>query len=271
MQAYPWAQMELSSPHVALRVPRSYIHRHQLMQFAVPPGIGDYTSQVNTAATIASSGAATTASMLVAFGAVTGPVGAVIGAAAAALITVGSLIAKAFEGCGQTCIIASNDANKFGDLLLQNLRAYTAAPYNPQLQAAALNNYQTLWAALGQACGDPSLGQAGVRCITDRQAGACQWKASPGGWVADPTASGGYRWTDWGAAGSGTTCWNWDIGFRQPIANDPRAANYNPATGSTGGVNTSGPSGTVGSSGTSDNTMLIILGLVGVGLLVWAL
>lgn len=195
-------------------------------------GFGDLTfnQQVQTVGQIVQSGAATTAALLVQVGAIGGPAGALIGAAAAALVEVGSLIAEQFQGCGQTCVISSQDANQVGDYLLQNLRAYVAAPYNPALQAAALNNYQTAWSALTKACSDPSLGAAGQRCISDRQAGACTWKASPGGWVADPSAAEGYTWKDWGAAGSGSTCWNYDIGFRDPIANDPRAASYSGST-----------------------------------------
>lgn len=191
-------------------------------------GMGDMTfqQQVQTAQNIASSGAAATAAILVQIGAVGGPVGAIIGAAAAALISIGGLIADQFQGCGQTCVISSQDANQVGDVMLQNLRQYTAAPFNPSLQAAALNNFDTAWAALQAACSNPQLGAAGQRCLSDRQRGACTWKASPGGWVADSTASGGYRWTDWGAAGSGSACWNYLVGMRDPIANDPRASSY---------------------------------------------
>lgn len=200
----------------------------------VPRGFGDLTfqQQVQTGAQIAQSGAAVTAGLLVQLGAVTGPVGAIIGAAAAGLIEVGSLIAEQFQGCGQTCVISSDDANQVGDAMLQNLRTYTAAPFDPALQAAALNNFDTAWSALTAACGNPQLGKAGVNCISDRQRGACTWKAAPGGWVSNASAPGGYAWTDWGAAGSGTTCWNYFVGFRDPIANDPRASSYvSPSTG----------------------------------------
>lgn len=197
-------------------------------------GIGDatYSQEVATGASIAQSGAATTAALLVEAGAVTGPVGALIGAAAAALISVGSLIANEFQGCGQTCVVASNDANKFGDLLKQNLDAYVSAPFNASLQAAALNNFDTVWAALSQACSDPSLGSAGQRCISDRQRGACTWKASPGGW--NPDGSGSYTWQDWGPAGSGSGCWNYFVGFRDPITNDPRSSGAGAIAGSIG-------------------------------------
>jgi hypothetical protein len=85
------------------------------------------------------------------------------------LIAVGSLIANMFHGCGQTCVVATQDANKIGALLDQNQAAYMNAPVHyKSLQAAALNNINTLAAALQQACSDPSLGQAGQRCISER-------------------------------------------------------------------------------------------------------
>jgi hypothetical protein len=101
------------------------------------------------------------------------------------------------------------------------------------MQVAALNTFDTAWQALQQACGNPQLGAAGQRCISDRQAGACTWKASAGGWQADGT----YKM--WGAAGSGSDCWNWFIGMRDPIANDPNVqpdpVPSSPASGATPG------------------------------------
>jgi hypothetical protein len=174
---------------------------------------------VQTAAQVAATGIATTTSIMGALGStltVAGLAIPVVGAAIAALVGIGLAIANAFKGCGQTCIAASNIANQVGALLVQNVNAYTSSPVRyASMQTAALNTYDTAWAAMQKACSDPSLGAAGQRCISDRQAGACTWKASPGGWQAD----GSYKM--WGAAGSGDACWNWFIGMRDPIANDP--------------------------------------------------
>jgi hypothetical protein len=120
------------------------------------------TQQISS---IAATGASTTVGILVALGTIGGPVGAAV----AGLIAVGSLIANMFHGCGQTCVVATQDANKIGALLDQNQAAYMNAPVHyKSLQAAALNNITTLAAALQQACSDPSLGQAGQRCISER-------------------------------------------------------------------------------------------------------
>lgn len=182
-----------------------------------------YTSNLSgtgtTAASIAATGATTTLSILGALSPTLTILGLslpVVGAAIAGLTAVGIAIASMFKGCGQTCIQATQYANQADSILATNVNHYTSSPVRyASMQAAALNNFDTTWAALQQACNQPSLGQAGINCIADRQAGACHWKASPGKWNDDGT------WTPWGAAGSGDACYNWFSGMRDPIANDP--------------------------------------------------
>lgn len=170
---------------------------------------------VSTIATTAATGFATTASILFQLGLVSSTI-PIVGVAIAALVAVGIALANVFKGCGQTCVQATAIANQCDTILAQNVNAYTSCPIRyASMQAAALNTFDTTWTALQQACGNAQLGAAGQRCITDRQRGACTWKASPGGWNADGT------FTKWGAAGSGSACWNWFIGMRDPIANDP--------------------------------------------------
>jgi len=136
--------------------------------------------------------------------------------AISSLVGVGIAIANLFKGCGQTCIQATSIATQVGSLLDQNFTTYISLPIrSASVQAAALSVFDQTWAMLLQSCGNPQLGAAGQRCITDRQRGACTWKASKGGWNSDGT------YTQWGKAGSGSDCWNWFIGMRDPIANDP--------------------------------------------------
>jgi len=123
---------------------------------------------------------------------------------------------KLFSGCGQTCVQTSNAANQAGDMLEQLVHNYVANPVRTvSMQSAALTAFDHVWAALEQTCSNPQFAAAGQRCITDRQRGACTWKASPGGWNPDGT------YTFAGKSGSGDTCWNWFVGYRDPIANDP--------------------------------------------------
>ena len=197
------------------------------------PGLGQSTALQTgeTAASIAATGITTTLSILGAMSpwltimSVSLPV---VGAAVAALVAVGIAVANCFKGCGQTCIQATTLANQADGILAQNVDHYTSSPVRyASMQAAALNTFDTAWAALQAACNNPSLAAAGQRCITDRQQGACKWKASPGGWNSDGT------YTPWGPAGSGETCWNWFVGMRDPIANDP-FVQPDPVAGSTG-------------------------------------
>jgi len=149
-----------------------------------------------------------------------GPMGPLIAGVIAGLGALATVLIKEFSGCGQTCIIASNDANKYEPYLQQNLQVYLSSPIHyASLQAAALNNFDTIWTALRTACSDPSLADAGRRCISDRQSGACQWKSSTYGWAQDST--GTWKFTPSGPAGSGSQCWNWVDYYRASIANDP--------------------------------------------------
>lgn len=119
----------------------------------------------------------------------------VIGAAIVGATLVVTLLIKN-SGCGQTCVVTSQWANQAADALQQNLDAYRATvPHTSATQGVALANFDAIWAALQQQCGQPGTGDAGKRCISDRQRGACTWKD----------------------AGQ---CWDWFKGYRDPIAND---------------------------------------------------
>lgn len=210
-----------AGPLLDPRLPSSYgfttrMFDSKTYQVSGVNGLGQ-TNTTQTAESIAATGATLTVSMLVLFGTITGPVGAVI----AGVIGIALAIASTFKGCGATCTQASNYANQVEPLLNQNLQAYLSSPIRTvSMQAAALNNYNTAIASLEQACGQAALGKAGVNCIDERvNASSCQWKAQAGGWVQN--ADGTCTYTPWGASGSGSSCWNWVIGYHNPIANDP--------------------------------------------------
>ncbi len=157
-------------------------------------GLGSQqTAQVGVQA--GSAALSTTAAALVAAHLI--PLSAVpfVGPALMGVTLVASLLIKN-SGCGQTCIVTSQWADQAANALKQNLDAYFAEPVRTAAsQKLALQNFDAIWARLQEMCGDPSTGDAGKRCISDRERGACKWK-------------------DQGA------CWNWFIGYRDPIAND---------------------------------------------------
>ena len=178
-------------------------------------GLGQLLSPTNQ--TIAQ-GAASAASLT---GVLIGALAAIpiAGPIAAAIAGIGVLLANVFAGCGNTCVEATNLANQAEPLLDQNLQTYMSAPVHyASLQAAALNNFALTWNALVQGCSNPALGSAGKACISDRQQGGCHYQTSPGGWQQQ---NGQWIYVNPGAQGSGSTCWNWFVGYHDPIANDP--------------------------------------------------
>jgi|SRR5919108_900227 hypothetical protein len=159
-------------------------------------------------------------------------------ALAGATLLISALIKN--SGCGQTCVITSQWANQAADALTQNLNAYFAlpAPRARSAQQLALKNFEQIWQALVQQCSQPNLGDAGKRCISDRQQGACEWKGDDG------------------------KCFNWFIGFRDPIANDPQVVDDS-VFQQQSSANQSSSSALIGDSGGSLWPLVGIAALVG--------
>lgn len=135
------------------------------------------------------------------------PANAILGVAAG----IAAILAAAGvgSGCGQTCIQATNLVNQAEPAFLANLQQYE----NGQItQAQAQATYNNLWQALQVACAAIP-GAAGQKCISDRQQGACTWKATG----TPPTP---YSPAD-GA------CWDWYSAYYVPLTYPPTNA---PAT-----------------------------------------
>ncbi len=185
----------------------------------------------------------------------------IIGAAFAAVAL--GIQAILNSGCGQSCIITSDWANQAESKLEQNLAEYFAipAPRPASAQALALQNFDKVWAYLVQECSAPQLGTAGQNCISDRQFGACKWKADSAPQYPGQPALG--------------TCWNWFSGYRNPIAQDPNVVSdavYAASLQPPSSLQTSGAvSGSTGSSilGTTDSSSLLMF--AGIGLLLFGL
>ena len=218
------------SPFIASAfAPRTYARSKGDRRLGVN-GLADTSG--SSIASIAATGAATTGSIVALLPgfALAGP----IGAAVAGLVAVGIGIAKIFSGCGQTCVEATNIANQLQVYWQNNLDTYMQAPIHyKSLQAAALNNFDTGWAALYKACSDPALGAAGQRCISERQrGGASAWccNAPNAVDVGNGLCTGCDAFAD----------------LRDPIANDPHVV-PDPVASSTTGVPGSYASGGGGS------------------------
>ena len=168
----------------------------------------------NSAAAAAGTGAAVVASAVSAAAAA----GLIAGAAvpfigpAIAVVALGIELLIKNSGCGITCVETSQWANQAEPLLQQNVRAYFSlpAPRTQSSQQLALQSFDKIWAALQQQCGQPGTGNAGVRCISDRQSGACTWKQTRLLGIPGEPPLG--------------ACFNWFNEYRDTIANDPNVA-----------------------------------------------
>lgn len=153
-------------------------------------------------------------------------------AAVGALVALGGVMAGALhigEGCGPTCIQATQIVNQAEPTFKMNLDAYEAGTID---QSTAVSNFQQMWTAVQQSCGAIP-GVAGQNCVSDRAAGSCKWKDNG-------------------------NCWNWDIGYHQPLLS-PATVPYSGGTG----ISTSNIIGTL-----TSNPMLLVGGaLLVVGLM----
>jgi len=179
-----------------------------------------------------------------------------VGAGIAAVTAIVSAILN--SGCGQSCIVTSNWANQAEQALQQNIAAYFAlpTPRSQSAQAVALANFDNIWNSLVTACSKVA-GGAGTNCIADRQSGACHWKQTVNSPYPGEPAIG--------------ACWNWFLGYRDPIANDPNvvpdsvAADASSAgSGTVIGSPTTSTSGLdMGSLALYGGIALVLVGIVG--------
>jgi ribosome modulation factor len=149
---------------------------------------------------------------------------------AAGVLAIGSAIQNFFFHPDCSKIATTQIVNQAEVFLQQNLAAWQALSVSektPEAQQAALMNFDNVWNQVLKACGSGQYGTAGQACITDRQQGGCHYQV----------------------AGQ---CWNWFVGYRDPIANDPVVAAA------------AGTSGVASFLGGGDMTPLLLFAGVGV-------
>lgn len=108
-------------------------------------------------------------------------------AALAIAAGISSLVGKFFGGCGQTCVAATSIVDQIEPYLRQNKDLYLGGPRTLDSQQTALAVFDSTWQSVLAGCGNADLGDAGKRCISDRQRGGK---------------------------------WDWFSYYRDPIAND---------------------------------------------------
>jgi hypothetical protein len=205
--------------------------------------MGDAASTSQTVGVIGSAGVGIATGIL---GTLTaGGATAILGITAAAVPVIGSALMGAVlgvqyliknSGCGQTCIVTSQWANQAADALQKVLDAYFAlpAPRTEAQKAVAVASFQGIWHQLEEACGQPGTGDAGKRCISDRQAGACVWRQKyPPTYPGQPNVG---------------ECWNWFNGYLKPIQDDPVVPDAHAATSVSQGIDSIFGGGSTGSS-----------------------
>jgi hypothetical protein len=152
-------------------------------------GLGSTNSTLVSASGAAAGSTVSLIAQLLPASAIGGPIGIAIGGAIAAISGLLGVLGVG-NGCGQSCVVASNNANSIESQMQANLAAFQAGSIS---QATAEANYQTLWNQFVAMC--TQVQGANSACITDRQQGACKWKDASG------------------------NCWNWYVGYYLPIAN----------------------------------------------------
>lgn len=145
---------------------------------------------------------------LIAVSGATGPAAPFVAAAGGVAELVGA-VANLFSGCGQTCVQATSIVNQAEPYFRQLTQTYLACPGRTTAdQQNFLAVFSQMWQQIVNSCGNPQLGQAGQNCINDRGPNGCTWKTTAGQVGLD------------GKVFSAGECWNWWVGYYDPIAND---------------------------------------------------
>lgn len=143
-------------------------------------GLGDVTNHQ-----LAQQSGAIAGGTIAALAPLAGPAAPLVALAGVLVSGISALLSNVFSGCGQTCVVATKVVDQIEPYLKQNLADFQAGNKS---KADALAFFAAAWQQVVASCSDPSLGDAGKRCISDRQAGGK---------------------------------WDWFAYYRDPIANAP--------------------------------------------------
>ena len=132
-----------------------------------------------------------------------GPIGAVVAGTV-------SLISSWLNRVGPKQKVATTEVvNQAEPLLQANLAAWNASPKTCADQEACLAAFDVIWSAVVQHCAVPEMGDPGHSCVDDRMPEGVE-----------------FEWNTLHLVGNGR--WNWFSYYRDPIANDPAAADCCP-------------------------------------------
>jgi len=167
---------------------------------------------------------------------------------------VADLVASFFKPNLQK-IQASNDANQIEAILQSNLANWLSIPPSQRYQSvqqAALTVFAQGWAQYVQAV-QADLSKA-PDSISDRQQGSCAYHtAQCAGWH-------GGSYTPNGPNQATGCCWNWFVGYRDPISNDPNVT-PDPSSLISPTTSSAASTGAATSSGLPPVSSLLLVGL----------
>ncbi len=126
-------------------------------------GMGVFLATTTAAIQSQASGGAGSAIL----GAAGGPIGLAI---TGAIMGITTLIGR-MKLAAQRRIASTSIVNEIEPVMKQNLAAYLGSPRTISNQSQAAANFYALWDIVVESCGVSELGQAGRRCISDRQRG----------------------------------------------------------------------------------------------------
>lgn len=145
----------------------AFVPRRRVLRGTRRRGVGDLTTAQLAGSAVTTAGN-TVGGILTSLANAAGEI-PVAGPIIAGIASILGPIIATFNGCGQTCIQATQYANQANIALQQALNAYMAQPVHyKSVQQATLAQMQAVFDALRQACSNPALGSAGQRCISDR-------------------------------------------------------------------------------------------------------
>lgn len=88
-----------------------------------------------------------------------------------AAVAVGTKIFGWIQRRGARKVAATQIVDEAEQYLLENLEAYQSGSRTADEQSAAIANFNAVWREVERACGDPSLGDPGKRCVSERKRG----------------------------------------------------------------------------------------------------
>lgn len=147
-----------------------------------------------------------------------GPIAGAAVAAAGGIAELVGAVSRLFQGCGQTCVAATQIVNQVEPYLQQNNQIYFTNPNRTTAdQQAALATVTQIFSMIQQQCGNAQLGSAGQNCISERLGnGMAQGASDCTFGTTQENQYPPYCSVPYPVG----VCWTWVLAYYDPIAQD---------------------------------------------------